>query len=161
MYVAPVVSYSNGDVAYFGEVKSGVILVVVGCNPANPHTRRLLSCKDPHRVVILKREKKYSGNKRIDVWSEWGISETFLRSSNMVTCYHYWGGVLKRGNTSYDKQYVGIALVRCSNDFPTGLRTANALSLNLNSTGSMLTSYISFTGRVTRTCHFVPLTLLS
>lgn len=58
MYVAFVISHSNSDSADFGEVKGWIILVVIRSDPANPHTRRLLPSKDPHRIVILKIEKE-------------------------------------------------------------------------------------------------------
>lgn len=58
MYVAFVISHSNSDRAHFGEVKGWIILVVVRSDPANPHTRRLLSSENPYRIVILKIEKE-------------------------------------------------------------------------------------------------------
>lgn len=57
MYVSFVIAHSNGDIAYFGEVKGWIILVVVRSDPANPHPRGLLPSKDPHRIVILKTEQ--------------------------------------------------------------------------------------------------------
>lgn len=59
MYVASVVSHSDGDTANFGEVKVLIVHVVVRSDPANPHTRRLLPGEDPHRVIILR-----TGNSR-------------------------------------------------------------------------------------------------
>lgn len=59
MYVAFVVSHSDGDAAHFGEIKCWIILVVVRSDPADPHTRRLLPGKDPHRIEILKIEIKH------------------------------------------------------------------------------------------------------
>lgn len=43
--------YSNCSV--FTEVKIVAIVMVVGGNPANPHASRVLTSKDPHRVVVL------------------------------------------------------------------------------------------------------------
>lgn len=54
MYVAFVISHSDSDTAHLGEVKAWIIQVVVRSDPANPHTRRLLPSKDPHRIIILK-----------------------------------------------------------------------------------------------------------
>ena len=63
MYVAFVISNSNSDTAHFGEVKRWIKLMEVRSDPANPHTRRLLPSKDPHRIVILKIAKKEKGGR--------------------------------------------------------------------------------------------------
>ena len=46
--VALVVAHGDSDIAHFVEVKVKVVLVVVGGDPAHPHTARLLPRKDPY-----------------------------------------------------------------------------------------------------------------
>lgn len=56
MNVAFIVTDSDGYISHFVHVKMRVILVVVGCDPANPNATRLLSRKHSHRIVVLVRE---------------------------------------------------------------------------------------------------------
>lgn len=66
IYVAFVISHSHSNAAHFGEVKGLIVLMVVRSDPANPHTRRFLPSKDPHRIVILKNIiGKYRGEKMV------------------------------------------------------------------------------------------------
>ena len=53
MDISLVVPDRQGHVADLGEVKVGVVLVVVGGDPAHPHTADLLARKHPHRVIVL------------------------------------------------------------------------------------------------------------
>lgn len=48
------VSQGYGDCSVFTEVEVVAIVVVVGGNPSNPHTGRVLTSEDPYRVVVLK-----------------------------------------------------------------------------------------------------------
>lgn len=47
------VSQSYSHCPVFAEVEVVAIVMVVGGYPSNPHTGRVLTCKDPHRVVVL------------------------------------------------------------------------------------------------------------
>lgn len=39
------------------EIKVHVVLMVVRGDPAHPHAARLLASEDPHRVIVLKRQR--------------------------------------------------------------------------------------------------------
>lgn len=47
------VTQGYGDCTVFTEVEVVAIVMVVGGNPSNPHTGRVLTSKDPYRVVVL------------------------------------------------------------------------------------------------------------
>lgn len=48
------VTQGYGDCSVFTEAEVVAIVMVVGGNPSNPHASRVLTSKDPHRVVVLK-----------------------------------------------------------------------------------------------------------
>lgn len=48
------VSQGHGDCPVFTEVEVVAIVMIVGGNPSNPHASRVLTSKDPYRVVVLK-----------------------------------------------------------------------------------------------------------
>lgn len=56
MNVASIIPNSDCHVSHFVEVKVKIILVIVWRDPADPHASWFLSCKYPHRIVILKKE---------------------------------------------------------------------------------------------------------
>lgn len=58
MNVSFIVTYGDCDVSHFVEVKVRVVLVIVRCDPACPHTAGLLARKHSHRVVVLEGEKE-------------------------------------------------------------------------------------------------------
>lgn len=48
------VTQCYGDCSVFTQVEVVAIVMVVGGNPSNPHGSRVLTSKDPYRVVVLK-----------------------------------------------------------------------------------------------------------
>lgn len=58
MYVAFIITYCDCHVSHFAEIKMRIILVIVGCDPSNPHTTELLPSKNPHRIIILEKEEQ-------------------------------------------------------------------------------------------------------
>lgn len=48
------VTQGHGDCSVFTEVEVVAIVMIVGGNPSNPHASRVLTSKDPYRVVVLK-----------------------------------------------------------------------------------------------------------
>lgn len=48
------VTQRNGYCSVFTEVEVVAIVMIVGGNPSNPHTGRVLTSEDPHRVIVLK-----------------------------------------------------------------------------------------------------------
>lgn len=63
------VSQGDCDCSVFAQVEVVAIVVVVGRNPPDPHTCRVLASEDPDRVVVLRGQM---GNlvKLIDHWSK-------------------------------------------------------------------------------------------
>lgn len=53
MDVALLVPHGHCHCPDFAEVKAHVVLMVVRSDPAHPHTAGLLTCEDPHRVIVL------------------------------------------------------------------------------------------------------------
>lgn len=47
------VTQGYGDRSVFAEVEIVAKVMVVGGHPSNPHTGRVLTSEDPHRVVVL------------------------------------------------------------------------------------------------------------
>lgn len=47
------ITQGYSDSSVLAEVEIVAIVMVVGGNPSNPHTGRVLTCKDSHRVVVL------------------------------------------------------------------------------------------------------------
>lgn len=53
MNSSPLVTKGYGDRSVFTEVEVVAIVMVVWSNPSNPHASRVLTSKDPHRMVVL------------------------------------------------------------------------------------------------------------
>lgn len=53
MNSSPLVAERHGDRSVFAQVEVVVVVVVVRSYPSNPHASRVLTGKDPHRVVVL------------------------------------------------------------------------------------------------------------
>lgn len=49
----PLVTKGHGDRSVFTEVEVVAIVMVVWSNPSDPHASRVLTSKDPHRMVVL------------------------------------------------------------------------------------------------------------
>ena len=54
MNSAAFVTQGYCDCAVFAQVEVVAIVVVIRCNPSDPHASRVLTSKDPYRVVVLK-----------------------------------------------------------------------------------------------------------
>lgn len=52
---SPLVTKGHGYRSVFTEVEVVAIVMVVWSNPSDPHASRVLTSKDPHRMVILER----------------------------------------------------------------------------------------------------------
>lgn len=50
---APLVSQGDGDCPRLAEAEVLAVVMIVRCDPAHPHRRRVLSSKHSHRVVVL------------------------------------------------------------------------------------------------------------
>lgn len=59
--VALFVPHGHRHCPDFAEVKVHVVLVVVGGDPAHPHTAGLLASEDPHGVIVLERQRGTCG----------------------------------------------------------------------------------------------------
>lgn len=56
------VTQGHGDCSVFTEVEVVAIVMIVGGNPSNPHASRVLTSKDPYRVVVLKSDMQDLAN---------------------------------------------------------------------------------------------------
>lgn len=62
--VALLVPHGHRHCPDLAEVKAHVVLMVVRRDPAHPHTAGLLTCEDPHRVIVLGTQREDQGSVR-------------------------------------------------------------------------------------------------
>lgn len=61
MDVALFVPHGHRHCPDLAEVEVHVVLMVVGGDPAHPHTAGLLASEDPHGVIVLERQRGING----------------------------------------------------------------------------------------------------
>lgn len=58
---APLISKGDSNCSYLAQAEVPTIVVIVWCDPANPHWRRVLSREHSHWVVVLPEKTKHNG----------------------------------------------------------------------------------------------------
>lgn len=73
------VSHGHRHCPDLAEVEVHVVLMVVRGDPAHPHAAGLLASEDPHRVIVLERQRGTNGQPR-----RWG-TQGFLGTLKLVS----------------------------------------------------------------------------